>query len=123
MQIDDLVLSNGDVARVTGTIACDEGNRFRTRVIVTQDRTEGQAIVTGTCTGEAQRFRAIVEVTSGPGFEDGPAQARAVTQVGNPNNRRIVDRFSTTEEVEIEIAGGMGAAVLTAMDTTENSQN
>jgi hypothetical protein len=103
IQIDDLVLSNGDVARVTGTITCKQGGRIRIGVDVTQDETEGRGIASGTCTGEPQRFRAIVDVRSGPGFEDGTAQARAVAQIGNPATGRIMDRFSTTEEVEIEI--------------------
>jgi hypothetical protein len=89
-------------------------------VFITQDDTEGRGIVTGNCTGQPQRFRVIVEVTSGPGFEDGAASARAVAQVGNPDTQRVVDRLRTTEGVEIEIPEGMGAAMLSAIAAMEN---
>ena len=89
-------------------------------VFVTQDETEGRGIVTGTCTGETQRFRVIVEVRRGPGFEDGPAQARAVAQVGDPDTRTVVDRLSTTDEVQIDVRDGMMAAMLQAAGDREN---
>ncbi|HEV2810687.1 MAG TPA: hypothetical protein VGV93_09875 [Acidimicrobiales bacterium] len=107
-------MSDGNVARVTGTINCRAGHRYRMRVVITQGTTEGRAMITGNCTGEPQSFRAIVEVTSGPGFEDGAASVRAVGQVGNPDTQTIVDRFSTTDEVQIDVVGGMGAAMLRA---------
>ena len=114
VQIDDLVLSDGDVARVTGTITCQAGDRYRMRLILTQDGTDGRALINGNCTGEPQRFRAIIQVRSGPGFEDGTAQARATGQVGDPDTGTILDRFDRTEEVEIDVRGGMAAAALKA---------
>ena len=116
IQIDDLALSDGRLVRVTGTITCDEGNRFRIRVTVTQGEATGQAIVTGNCRGEGGRFRVIIERSrSGPAFEEGTAQVRAVAQIGDPDTQRIVvPRFVTNEEVQIEIPEGMGAAMLQA---------
>ena len=84
------------------------------RVTVTQGEASGQAILTGNCTGEAERFRVIARSRSGPAFEEGTAQVRAVAQIGDPDTRRIIDRFSTNEDVEIEIPEGMAAAMLQA---------
>ena len=84
------------------------------RLILSQDGTEGRTMVNGNCTGEPQRFRGIIRATSGPGFEDGPAQVRATGQIGDPETGTILDRFDRTEEVQIEIRGGMAAAVLKA---------
>ena len=91
------------------------------RVTVTQDEADGQAILTGNCTGEAERFRVIVRSRSGPAFEEGTAQVRAVAQIGDPDTRRIIDRFSTNEEVRIEIPEGMGAAMVQAMAAGEDA--
>ena len=121
IQIDDLVLSDGNVARVTGTINCEAGHRFRMRVDLIQGDTEGRAMINGTCTGEPQRFRAIVQRQRGPGFEEGTASVRATGQVGDPDTREIVDRFQTTEDVDIDIPGTMMAAMLQAAADTENS--
>ena len=115
IQIDDLVLSDGNVARVTGTMTCEAGHRFRMRVDLTQGDTEARAIINGTCTGEPQRFRAIVQVMRGPGLQEGTASVRATAQVGDPDTRDIEDRFQTTEEVEIDIPGAMTAAMLSAI--------
>jgi hypothetical protein len=122
IDIDDLVLSDGNVARVTGTITCDEGNRYRIGVRLTQGEADGRGIATGNCTGDPQSFRVIVRASSGPRFQDGTAQANAVAQIGDGANRVIVDRFSTTEEVEIDIPGGMTAAMLSAIDRIEGRQ-
>jgi hypothetical protein len=104
---------------VTGTITCDQGNRFRIGVTLTQGQTAGRDFATGTCTGDPQRFRVIVRATSGPGFGNGSAQARATAQIGDPRTGTIVDRFSTSEEVEIDVRDGMMAAMLNAIDAGE----
>lgn len=111
------------MARLTGTITCDEENRFRIRVMVTQGDARGEGIVNGNCTGESQRFRVIVRARPGPALQEGTAQVRAMAQIGDPDTQRIVDRFSTNEEVEIEIPEGMGAAMLSAMDSMENGRD
>jgi hypothetical protein len=114
------VLSDGTRARVTGTITCDEGNRYRIGVRLTQGEAAGQGIATGNCTGDPQSFRVIVRASAGPRFQDGTAQANAVAQIGDGANRVIVDRFSTSEEVEIDIPGGMMAPMLRAIDANES---
>ena len=80
-------------------------------------------MVTGNCTGEPQRFRVIVEVRRGPGFQDGAASVRAVAQIGNPDTQTIVERFSTTEEVQLDVVGGMGAAMLSAISSGEDDRS
>jgi hypothetical protein len=120
ISFDDLALSDGSVARLTGTITCDEGNRFRIQVALTQGDTEGAGTATGTCTGDSQRFQVVVNATSGPGFEDGAAQVDATAQIGRPGTRAVVDTFSTTEEVEIDLprAGTTSTTVPGTTSTT-----
>jgi hypothetical protein len=89
-------------------------------VRLTQGGAGGQGIATGNCTGEPQSFRVIVRASSGPRFQDGTAQATATAQVGDPDTQVVVDRFSTREEVEIDIPGGMMAAMLGAIDASES---
>lgn len=103
IEIDDSALSDASVVGITGNITCDEGHRFRVEVMVSQGETAGEGVATGTCTGGPQRFRAVVEATSGPGFEDGAAQVDAAAEIGDPRTRQVVDTFGTTEEVEIDI--------------------
>jgi len=106
--------------RITGTISCDEGSRYRIQVSVTQGATEAMGVVTGTCTGDPQSFRIIVRASSGESFEDGSAQVEATAQIGNPGSRTIVDTFSTSEEVDIDVPGGFMAQVVRAFSAMEN---
>jgi hypothetical protein len=46
IDLDDTAVSDGQVARITGTIACEAGSRFRLEVSVTQGETEGQGLAT-----------------------------------------------------------------------------
>jgi TolB protein len=103
LDIDDTASSDGDVMQVTGTIRCDEGLRFRIEVMVTQADTAGEGVGTGTCTGATQSFRLKVLHQSGPAFEDGPASVEATGEIGNPGSRTVIDTFSTSEEVTVEI--------------------
>lgn len=45
-------LSNGSMARLTGTITCAESMRFRVAVLLSQDEMEGEGATRGTCTGD-----------------------------------------------------------------------
>ncbi len=103
LDIDDTASSDGDVMQVTGTIRCDEGLRFRIEVMVTQADSVGEGVGTGTCTGATQSFRLKVMHQSGPAFGDGPASVEATATVGNPDSRTVIDTFSTSEEVTVEI--------------------
>lgn len=84
------------------------------RVEVIQGDTNGRVLIKGNCTGEPAGFRAIVGARSGLGFEDGSAQVRITGQIGDPDSRTIEDRFTTREDVQIEVRGGMAAAMLQA---------
>jgi hypothetical protein len=112
--IDDSALSNGTIVRITGTVTCDEGRRYRLGVNVTQGDTEGQGVATGNCTGDAQSFRVNVRATSGPGFTTGDADVDATAQIGSPGSRTIEDTFSTSEEVAIEVPSGFMGQVVNA---------
>jgi len=103
LDIDDTASSDGDVMQVTGTIRCDQGLRFRIEVTVTQADTVGEGVGTGSCTGATQSFRLKVMHQSGPAFGDGPASVEATATVGNPSSRTVMDTFSTSEEVTVEI--------------------
>lgn len=103
LDTDDTASSDGDVMQVTGTIRCDEGLRFRIEVMVTQADSVGEGVGTGTCTGPTQSFRLKVMHQSGPAFGDGPASVEATATVGNPDSRTVIDTFSTSEEVTVEI--------------------
>lgn len=115
IEIDGGAVSNGDVARLTGSVTCDEGNRYRVEVVLTQGGTEAEGVATGTCTGTPQSFGATVMVTFGPGYSDGMARAEVTADIGDPGTRTVVDSFSAARLVEIDVPGGMMAAMLNAI--------
>jgi hypothetical protein len=99
--------SNGNVMRITGTIACERGHRFRIELTVSQGETEGRGTTTGQCRGTPQRFTAMVTVTSGPLFTSGTSQIEATAQIGDPDSRTIKDTFGSGDEVDIDVRTGL----------------
>ena len=103
LEIDDTARSDGELLQLTGTITCDEGQRFRIEATVTQGDATGEGVTTGTCTGAPQQFRLRVTHQSGPAFDDGPAEVEATADIGDPDSRTVTDTFSDTEDVTVEI--------------------
>ena len=117
---DETALSNGSAARLTGTITCEVGRRYRIDVTLTQGDVVGERVRMGRCTGEPVRFRVKVRAD---GFVNGPAQIEGTIQIGNPSTRTIEETFTVDEEVLIEVPTGlMGEVVdaLLAMDELED---
>lgn len=103
VQIGDSALSDGQSVRVTGTIDCQVGQRFRLEVSVTQAESAARGVVTGTCAGGPRSFRVVAMVTSGPGLETGAAQVDVVGQIGTPGERSVDRTFMDTEEVTLRV--------------------
>lgn len=103
LNIDATALSDRTAVRVTGTITCEAGLRYRLQLTASQGDTEASGGVTGSCTGEQQSFRPNLRHTTGPGFEKGSATVDVTAQIGDPATGTIVDSFSTSEGVEIVI--------------------
>ncbi len=87
--IDDASRTNGSLARLTGSLTCDAGDRYRLTVVLTQGESVGEGRTTGSCTGSSQTFRIVATLSSGPGFTSGPAQACAVATSGTPGSRVV----------------------------------
>lgn len=120
LTIDDVALSNGQVVRITGEIACNSGRRFRIEVTVSQGETIAEGVVTGSCRVGPQSFRVVVVATSGPAFEIGDAQVGATAQIGNAATRTIEKAFSTNEEVQITVPEGFMGQVVNAFLAMED---
>ena len=103
------VLMDDGTVRITGTITCTEGARWRVGARLTQDgNNSGRGGPdTGTCNGTAQRW--VVFVSPGPGddFDAGPGSVQASAQTGD-STRTILDRDETTESVTVVDSGGGG---------------
>ena len=105
------VLLDDGTVRVTGTITCTEGARWRVGARLTQggDNTGRGGPDTGDCTGTAQRW--VVFVSPGPGddFDEGPGLVNANAQTGDSTGT-ILDREETTERVTVVDSGGGGGS-------------
>lgn len=114
---DETALSNGAVARLTGSLTCEVGRRFRIEVTLTQGDVVGQRVRTGRCTGEPVDFRMMVR---GGGFVTGTAQIEGRIQVGTPGVRTIDATFAVDEAVFIRVPSGFAGAVVNALLATES---
>jgi hypothetical protein len=96
---------DGDRVRVSGTITCDVGERFRVGVPAgglttnagTTNRRSGPD--TGNCTGAPQTWRVVVQRDSGPSYapgQTGTVQARA--QSGVPGDTEPNDTETVTNQ-------------------------
>ena len=112
---DEIALSNGALARLTGSLTCEVGRRFRIEVTLTQGDVVGERIATGDCTGEPVHFRMRVR---GGGFVAGAAQIEGRIQVGTRGVRTIDATFAVNEEVFIQVPGGFAGAVANALLAT-----
>lgn len=85
LDIDDTATGTTTTVKVSGTVTCTAGEKFRAGVTLTQGASEGQGNDAGNnCTGSPQSFLATVNLTSGPGFTSGPADAQVRVQTGLP---------------------------------------
>lgn len=103
IDIDGSALTDGQSVRVSGTIACEAGQRFRLEVNVTQGETAARAVVTGTCRGGPRNFRAVALVIAGTSLQNGPAQVDIVGQIGTPGQRNVDQTFLASEETALQI--------------------
>ena len=112
---DETALSNGTVARLTGSFTCEVGRRFKIEVTLTQGDVVGRRIGTGRCTGEPVDFRMRVR---GSGFVTGTAQIEGRIQVGTPGVRTIDATFAVDEAVFIQVPSGFAGTVVNALLAT-----
>lgn len=104
----DVQLISGNRVRVSGTIKCTPGDKFRVGVnqLVTnggdtESRRGGPD--NGNCTGSPQNWRVTVERKSGPAFEAGTrGQVQVSAQTGTPGDSGPNDRESETRRVNID---------------------
>lgn len=110
LTIDDEAISDGNVARVTGTITCPVGERYKIELELSQDATSGAGTTTGKCKGTEQPFKMTVVASSGPGFVASPplAEACAVGQTGISPPQTVTAEDSVCEPVSIVIGAPPG---------------
>lgn len=71
--------------KVSGSVTCTAGERFRAGVTLTQGAIEVRGNDAGNnCSGSSQSFLVTVYHSSGPGFISGPALACVRVQTGLP---------------------------------------
>jgi hypothetical protein len=104
----DVEFIDGNRVRVSGTITCDAGDRFRVGVPTGALDTNAGTINkrsgpdTGNCTGSAQAWRIIVNRKRGPAYapgQTGTVKVRA--QTGTPGGPEPNDRAQTTQAITI----------------------
>ena len=85
LDLDSPAAGTPTTVKVSGTVTCTAGEKFRAGVTLTQGASEGFGNDAGNnCTGSPQSFLATVNLTSGPGFTSGPAEACVRVQTGLP---------------------------------------
>ena len=99
---------DGNSVRVSGTITCDVGDRFRVGIptggLTTNAGTTNQRSGpdTGNCTGSSQTWRVVVMRDSGPAYapgQTGTVQARAQSGTpgdADPNDTEVVTSQAIT---------------------------
>lgn len=96
---------DADHVRVTGTITCTPGDRFRIGVNLTTNGgdTQGRGGPdNGNCTGSPVQWKVIVDRDKGPHFQRGTlGEAKAAAQSGTPGDDGANDRKTETRRVEI----------------------
>lgn len=99
--VDDTVVLTDGMARVTGTITCTEGARWRVGARLNQaGNVSGRSGTdTGDCTGTAQPWSVLVRPNPGDTFTPGPGQVTAAAQTGA--DRTVLHRAETTEMVNV----------------------
>ncbi|HWH36062.1 MAG TPA: hypothetical protein VNT56_12180 [Acidimicrobiales bacterium] len=85
LDIDSPASGTPTTVKVSGDVTCTAGEKFRAGVFLTQGASEGFGNDPGNnCTGSSQSWLATVNLTSGPGFTSGPAEACVRVQTGLP---------------------------------------
>lgn len=99
--VDDTVVLDNGVARVSGTITCTEGARWRVGARLNQAGgvTGRSGADTGTCNGTPQPWTVFVRPNPGDTFTTGPGSVTAAAQTGA--DRTVLHRAETTEMVNV----------------------
>ncbi len=85
LDLGDSAVGNATTIKISGSVTCNAGEKFRAGVTLTQGASEGKGKDPGNnCSGSSQSYLDTVILMSGPGFTSGPATACVRVQTGLP---------------------------------------
>ena len=98
---------DGDSVRISGTITCDIGERYRvgTQSFTTSSGTQARRgpFVADACTGSPQIWRTVAERATDPAFAPGDtATITALGQTGAPGDNSPNDSLQVSQEVTLQ---------------------
>lgn len=82
LDLDSPAAGTSTTVKVSGTVTCNAGEKFRAGLTLTQGASEGFGNDAGNnCTGSPQSFLVTVHLQSGPGFVSSPPDATGCVRV------------------------------------------
>jgi hypothetical protein len=102
LDIADVVTTNGNRGRVTGTFTCDAGDVVLLELELTRDDASASGRQRAACTGATQKLR-IGFATSGPAFSDGQALACVAMSTAAPGARTTGHAGEQCQPVTIDV--------------------
>lgn len=98
---------DGDSVRISGTITCDVGDRYRvgTQSFTTSSGTNARRgpFVGDACTGSSQIWHVVAERATGPAFAPGDtATVTALGQTGTPGDSSPNDSVQVSQAVTLQ---------------------
>jgi len=102
-----VLIIDGDSVRISGTITCDAGDRYRvgTQSFTTSTGTQARRgpFVGGDCSGSPQIWHVVAERSTGPAFEAGAtATVTALGQTGTPGDNSPNHSVQVSQEVTLQ---------------------